>query len=151
MKLRHRHSCSTLDDFLSITSSKAENDNFKNQRQKAWEISDLGCVHFVIGIAIEWEHKERNLMLSQTALINKLIQMFCQTHAAPVSVPMDPGLKLQWVTHTSLPATDQDELSKLPYRSLIGCLLYLAVRTCPDISYAIQKLSQFLDTYSYVH
>ena len=90
-------------------------------------------------------------MLSQTALIDKLVQMFGQTHATPMSVPMDPGLKLQRVTRTSLPATDQDELSKLPYHSLIGCLLYLAVGTRPDISYAVQQLPQFLDTYSYVH
>ena len=90
-------------------------------------------------------------MLSQTTLIDKLVQMFGKMHAAPMSVPMDPSLKLQHVTCTSLPAADQDELSKFPCHSLIGCLLHLAVGTCLDISYAVQQLSQFLDTYSYVH
>ena len=65
-----------VDDFLSITSSKAENDKFKYQMREAWTISDLGCVHFVIGIAVKWEHKERTVILSQTALIDKLVQMF---------------------------------------------------------------------------
>jgi hypothetical protein len=135
-----------VDDFLSIASSKAENDSFKNQMKEAWSISDLGSVRFVMGIAVEWECKERTVMLSQTALIDKLVQMFGQTHAAPTSVPMDPGLKLQRMNRTSLPTTDQNELSKLPY-----CLLYLAVRTGPDISHAVQQLSQFLDNYSYIH
>lgn len=35
------------------------------------------------------------------------------------------------------------EMNKLPYRILIGSLSYLAGRTRPDISYAVNILSQF--------
>ena len=41
-----------INDFLSIASNKNENENFKNQMHKAWTISDLGNMHFVVGIAI---------------------------------------------------------------------------------------------------
>ena len=44
-----------------------------------------------------------------------------------------------------------DEIKKLPYRSLVGCLLYLSIGTCPDITYSVQQLSQYLDCYSYAH
>jgi hypothetical protein len=46
---------------------------------------------------------------------------------------------------------DKAELAKFPYRSLVGCLLYLSVASRPDITYAVQQLSQFLDSYSYAH
>lgn len=46
---------------------------------------------------------------------------------------------------------DKDRLAKFPYRSLVGCLIYLTVETCPDIAYAVQQLLQFLNAFSYAH
>lgn len=37
------------------------------------------------------------------------------------------------------------DVQRCPYRSLVGSLMYAAVCTCPDISYAVVKLSQFLN------
>lgn len=64
---------------------------------------------------------------------------------------MDPGLRLQCPDRTKLSTEDQNALSKIPYCSLVGCLLYLAIGTQPDIAYPVQQLSQFLDNYSFLH
>jgi hypothetical protein len=140
-----------VDDFLSIASTKAENVRFKDQMKEVWTISDLGEVRFVVGIAVEWDRPNHTVKLSQTALIDRIVLQFGQADSAPLSYPMVPGLKLRRIIRSSLPTDDQHHLSKLPYRSLIGSLLYLAISTRPDISYAIQQLSQFLDCYSYEH
>lgn len=42
-----------VDDFLSIASSRDENERFKQQMQQVWTISDLGVPHFVVSIAID--------------------------------------------------------------------------------------------------
>ena len=68
-----------------------------------------------------------------------------------MSVPFDPGLKLHRATSDTITPEEKQKLAKLPYRSLVGCLLYLAIGTRPDISYAIQQLSQYLNSYSYAH
>jgi hypothetical protein len=39
----------------------------------------------------------------------------------------------------------------VPYRELIGCLLYLSDNTRPDISYAFSFLSQFNSNYTSTH
>jgi hypothetical protein len=140
-----------VDDYLSIASNKEENEAFKAQMRKVWNISDLGTVKLLVGIAIEWDRPKYAVMLSQTALINKIITQYGQQDANPVATPMDPGLKLQRVDRSKLTYHDIENLNKLPYRSLVGCLLYIAIGTRPDIAYAIQQLSQFLDNYSYAH
>ena len=54
-----------------------------------------------------------------------------------------------WITRSN--HEELNQISKLPYRSLVSCLLYLSIGTCPEISYSIQQLSQFLDCYTYAH
>jgi Reverse transcriptase (RNA-dependent DNA polymerase)/GAG-pre-integrase domain len=140
-----------VDDFLSIASSKDENEAFKNQMKSLWTISDLGEAKHCVGIAIRRNRTNKTVHLSQKALIDKIIQQFGQQDCHPVSTPMDPGLKLHRPDKSLLSKQDTERLTKIPYRSLVGCLIYLAVGTRPDISYAVQQLSQFLDNYSNTH
>ena len=43
------------------------------------------------------------------------------------------------------------KIAKLPYRLLVGCLLYIAIASRPDIAFAVQQLSQYLDNYDTSH
>ena len=83
-----------INDFLSIASNQEENKCFKNQMCGVWTISDLGTIHFVVGIAATWDRPNHTVFLSQTALIDKIVTQFGQKSASPASVPMDAGLKL---------------------------------------------------------
>ena len=104
-----------------------------------------------MGIVITWDRENCTISLSQTALIDKIITQFGQQDAYPNKTPMDPGLKLRHPMPSDIPPEDQIKLVKLPYRSLVSCLLYLSVVSCPDITYTIQQLSQFLDSYLFTH
>jgi hypothetical protein len=50
-----------------------------------------------------------------------------------------------------LPDEEIARLASLPYRSLIGSLMYIAIGSRPDISFAVSKLSQFLDCFCSHH
>ena len=140
-----------VNDFLSVATSKAENESFKMQMKSLWTISDLREAKLCVGIAISRNVPKRTVSLSQKALIDKIIQQFGQSDSHTVSTPMDPGLKLRRIDKSSLSKQDAERLAKIPYRSLVGCLIYLAIGTRPDILYSVQQLSQFLDCYSYTH
>jgi len=140
-----------IDNFLSIVSDKDKNEWFKNQMHRVWTISDLGTIHFVVGITITGDRPNHTVMLSQTALIDKIVTQFGQKNTSPAPVPMDPGLKLWHANYKELPCNKLDQVTKLPYWSLVGCLLYLSISARPDITYAVQQLSQFLDCYTYAH
>jgi hypothetical protein len=47
--------------------------------------------------------------------------------------------------------TEAVQMKKTPYREAIGSLMYAAVATRPDISYAVSTLSQFLDNPGSAH
>jgi hypothetical protein len=140
-----------VDDFICIASDAAENARFKLQLKEAWQIADLGEAKFCIGIMIERDRSTRSAFLSQTALIDRIITQFGMKDAHPASTPMDSSLKLSRREHS--PLTDEDKLvaASLPYRSLVGSLMYVAIGTRPDIAYAVQQLSQFLDCYGTAH
>jgi hypothetical protein len=105
----------------------------------------------VVGIAVEWDHPNHTVKLSQTALIDCIILQFGQINTSPLTVPMVTGLKLHHVPPTSLSDAACHDLAKLLYQCLVGSLLYLAISSWPDISYAVQQLSQFWDCFSFEH
>ncbi|PPQ82261.1 hypothetical protein CVT24_001911 [Panaeolus cyanescens] len=137
-----------VDDSGTIASTKAALDEFKREMGSKWKITDLGEPKHIVGIGVQRDRANRKIFLSQTALIDRLVSQFGQSDALPVAIPMDPGLKLSIPEKGSV---DRTIVGKLPYRSLIGAMLYIAIGTRPDISFAIQNLSQFLDTYDQSH
>ena len=144
-----------VDDFLIVSSSPGASQSFKNELKSLWTISDLGKARFCMGIAISRDRANRLISISQTALIDQVIQQFGQTDANPISTPMDPSVakSLTRPSPSDPPVSDNDshDLACIPYRSLVSSLMYLAVGTRPDISFAVARLCQFLDCYRRVH
>jgi hypothetical protein len=62
-----------IDDFLTVGSTKGAILHFKNQLRTKWSVSDLGNARFCLGIALECDRTHRMISLSQTALIDQII------------------------------------------------------------------------------
>jgi hypothetical protein len=65
-----------VDDIISISSSADENTRFKTELRQHWELSDLGAVKFALGIGITRDRPNRTISLSQTALIDRIVEEF---------------------------------------------------------------------------
>lgn len=140
-----------VDDFFTVGSTKAVISDFKAQLKTKWQVSELGDAHFCLGIAIAHDRPNRTISLSQTALINRVVSQFGLQDAIPVTVPMEPGLHLSRHDHSPRTDTERKLMSRTPYRSLIGSLMYLTIGTHPYIAYAVQQLCKFLDSYGCMH
>ena len=116
-----------MTSYLHITHPLQENELFKAQMKGVWKISDLGGVKFCVGIAIAQDRENHTISLSQTALIDRIITQFRQQDTYPNKTPMDPGLKLRCPMPSDILPEDQIELMKLPYCSLVSCLLYVSI------------------------
>jgi hypothetical protein len=137
-----------VDDIISILSSANENTRFKTELHQNWELSDLGNVKYALGIAITRDRRSCSIALSQTALIDRIVDQFGQLDTNPVDTPMVAGLQITR-PDKSLPIAEHVSswIECTPYRSLVGTLNYLAVATRPDIAFAVWRLASVLDCY----
>ncbi|MCI23816.1 hypothetical protein A2U01_0044998, partial [Trifolium medium] len=101
----------------------------------------MGQPHYFLGIEII--PTSSGIFLSQHRYIRELLQRFDMEGAKPSLTPLSSTATLQLNDGTS--STDATE-----YRRIIGGLQYLNL-TRPDLSYSINKLSQFMHKPTSLH
>ncbi|GJX20822.1 retrovirus-related pol polyprotein from transposon RE1 [Tanacetum coccineum] len=104
-------------------------------------IKDLGMLHHFLGIEII--NTTTGLFLSQHAHVQNLLTKFKMDGAKPVATPLSSTESLFLVDGSPI-------IEPTPYRQLVGSLQYLAF-TRPDVSYAVNKLSQYMHAPTQLH
>jgi len=131
-----------VDDCTIAAKSMKEVVELKTMIHKHVEITDLGELHWLLGIEVTRDRDEHVISLSQRTYIDSIIRRFNFDELKPVSNPMEPSAKL----HSSQsPSTGAEftAMCHIPYREAIGSLMYASLRTHPDISYAVTTVSRF--------
>jgi hypothetical protein len=79
-----------------------------------------------------------------------MLARFHLNDAHPISIPLDPGAPL---TDAQCPISDNEkkDMKNIPYKQLVGSLLYIARMMRPDISFAVSLLSRFMANPGRVH
>ncbi|XP_019229458.1 PREDICTED: uncharacterized protein LOC109236018 [Nicotiana attenuata] len=110
-------------------------------------MKDLGELKFFLGI--EFARSDKGIYMSQRKYALELISEFGLVGAKPSSTPLEVNQKLTSVDFDKLASssdnTVQDPLLKDAgeFQRLVERLLYLTM-TRPDISFAVQTLSQYM-------
>ncbi|OAE23661.1 hypothetical protein AXG93_2079s1090 [Marchantia polymorpha subsp. ruderalis] len=123
-----------VDDLIVTGTNAEEITRFKKEMIERFRMSDLGLLHFYLGIEVR--QNASGITLSQAGYAGKLLELAGMAECNPALVPMEPRLKLS--KDSNNPATDATF-----YRSIVGCLRYL-VHTRPDISFAVGYVSRFM-------
>ena len=132
-----------VDDLIIIASTEGEMTHVKSGLSSHFKMTDLGSLHFCLGVNME--QTEEGVILSQKQYIEKLLERYGLQDANPVSTPMDLNVKLVADDGYSKP------VDRIRYKSMIGSLLYAAIATRPDISHAVGALSKFSSAPTEVH
>ena len=133
-----------VDDLLLASNSSTALKNVKSELSAQFSIHDQGPVKSMLGIKIERDRSARSVSLSQPGYIQSILDEFNMADCNPVSTPMEENIKLS-VRMSPTDSEGKALMAKVPYRELIGKLIYLAVATRPDISYAIGVLCRFVE------
>lgn len=131
-----------VDDFIAISNTDAQNDQVEQELNKYFDTKSLGKPSMLLGIKIKQE--DHIITLSQQHYIEALLKKFHLENANPVSTPMDPNVKLDDFLESEVQGElDPNSMISFGFATLIGCLMYLALGTRPDIAYAVNKLAQY--------
>ena len=84
------------------------------------------------------------------AYIEKILERFNLQDTNPLSTPLDAHHKLSQSQSPSTPR-QFDNMCNVPYREAIGSLIYAALGTCPDISFTVLFLAQFMQNPGRLH
>jgi len=139
-----------VDDCAFTGSSPTLIAEYKHKLNACYSLTDLGPIHWLLGIKITRNRSARTISLSQTSYIDSIISRFKLNDAKPYGTPMVPGAVYSSKDSPS-DATEAAKMQKTPYREAVGSLMYAAVATRPDISHAVSALSRFLDNPGSTH
>ena len=89
------------------------------------------------------DRKNKKLILSQANYIEKVLERFSMKNAKAFSTPLPGHMKL---TKEMCPKTqeEEDKMSKVPYASFLGSLMYAMVCTRPDIAHVVGAISRYM-------
>lgn len=121
--------------------SLKEFERIKTILDDAFKIKDLGSLKYFLGLEVA--QSKSGITISQRKYCLDLIHETGQLGSKPSSTPLDYNSKIH---QDSAEAFSDTRL----YRKLIGKLLYLT-NTRPDITFAIQQLSQHVNSPTITH
>jgi Reverse transcriptase (RNA-dependent DNA polymerase) len=131
-----------MDDCTIAVTAITLINRFKAEITKHIEITDVGKLHWLLGIEIRCHREKCTIHLSQCSYINSILRCYNLQDLKPISTPMETNLKL---SSSQSPATTAQfaQMRDVPYHEAIGSLMYASLRTRPDISFAVQTVSRF--------
>ncbi|KAH8152156.1 uncharacterized protein LAJ45_03582 [Morchella importuna] len=128
-----------VDDILLVsTGNNDSSSDIKEKIQNRYQTMDLGPVKRFLGLEIERDVKQRSITLSQSEYIKSILNRYQMQSSHSVSSPMDPNIDLN-----NLNCHDKFVADRNLYLSIVGSLMYAALGTRPDISFAVTVLSRY--------
>ncbi|CAI7862524.1 unnamed protein product [Closterium sp. NIES-53] len=136
-----------VDDLVFATANTEALTLVKSELQKRHTCTDLGKLRSYLGLQITRDRTRRTITLTQSHMVQQVLQRFGFQFSSPEPTPLSTG--------HSLSAPPSDELVELsgPYPELVGCLMYLMTCTRPDLAYPLSLLARYVapDRHRKVH
>ena len=134
-----------VDDLILLTKTLEEMNAIKQALSERFRMTDLGKIHYILGMTIEWDADGKWLIIHQKQYVLDVVEKYRLSEANTVATPADVHVQLK----------KDDGCSKLVdatrYQSMVGSLLYMAVATRPDIAQAVGAVAKFCSRPSEAH
>lgn len=130
-----------VDDGLAISESSDALNNLFTELNKQLTLKKVHSSIFV-GFEFKQDKSTGDILLHQTSYINKMIKAYNMSDCCPVKSPMSDISSLM---------NSNDNIVQVPYRELIGSLLYAACATRPDILFTVNTLAKFNNAPQAIH
>ncbi|CAI7927537.1 unnamed protein product [Closterium sp. NIES-54] len=126
------------DDLVFATADTEALAHMKTELQKRHTCTDLGELTSYLGLWITRERAQHTITLTQSHMVQQVLQRFGFRYFSPQSTPLPTGHSL------SPPPSDESVEPSGPYPELVGCLMYLMTCTRPNIAYPLSLLARYV-------
>ncbi|CAI7794252.1 unnamed protein product, partial [Closterium sp. NIES-53] len=127
-----------VDDLVFATADTEALAHVKSELQKRHTCTDLGELTSYLGLRITRDRAQRTITLTQSHMVQQVLQRFGFTYSSPLSTPLPTSHSL------SAPPSDESVEPSGPYPELVGCLMYLMTCTRPDLAYPLSLLARYV-------
>lgn len=127
-----------VDDIIIASNNIQLTENFITALKDNFDIRDMGIPKHCIGLEVNVKKDE--ISISQPGYIVNLVKKYGLENSKPVKIPMQPNIKLEKEPSIS---GEAEKVEEKYYQEIIGSLLYLSLYSRPDITCAVNMLSQF--------
>ncbi|RDX94488.1 hypothetical protein CR513_23119, partial [Mucuna pruriens] len=132
-----------VDDMLVVGPNIDRIQELKAQLAKEFDMKDLGPANKILGMQIHRDRKDRKVWLSQKNYLLKILRRFNMQDCKPISTLLSMNYKL---FSSMSPSSEEErmEMSRVPYASAVGSLMYAMICTRPDFAQAVGVVSKFM-------
>ncbi|CAI7893932.1 unnamed protein product [Closterium sp. NIES-53] len=127
-----------IDNLVFATADTEALAHVKSELQKRHTCTDLGELTSYLGLRITRDRAQRTITLTQSDMVQQVLQCFSFMYSSPQSTPLPSGHSL------SAPPSDEFVEPSGPYPELVGCLMYLMNCTRPDLAYPLSLLARYV-------
>ncbi|CAI7860279.1 unnamed protein product [Closterium sp. NIES-53] len=127
-----------VDDLVFATADTKALTLVKAELQKRHTCIDLGELRSYLGLQITWDRARRTNTLTQSHMVQQVLQRFDFSWSSPQPTPLSTNNLL------STPPSDESVEPSGPYPELVGCFMYLMTCTRPDLAYPLNLLERYV-------
>ncbi|KAG6611010.1 retrotransposon protein, putative, Ty1-copia subclass [Phytophthora cinnamomi] len=131
--------CVYVVDLVVAHTNETHVKRLRSSLKERYGIKDLGEPNQFLDIRVECKGPS-TVLLSQEAYVDEVYR-FAMDGARPQRSPMVPNTRLDEVSDCPTPE-EVAIMRRMPYREVVGALLFLARVTRPDISFAVSQLAR---------
>jgi len=130
-----------VDDIVITGTDSTLISRLQQHLRDSFHMKDLGSLTYFLGLEVH--SSPSGIYMHQQKYTHDLIALAGFQASSPVDTPLEVNVKFQ---------SDDGDLLPNPslYRQLVGSLNYLTI-TRPDISFAVQQVSQFMQSPRHLH
>ena len=127
-----------VDDSIICSNKMDVLKSVKEQLSAHFEMDDRGEIHYILGMSVHRDRKQKILTIDQKCYLENVLLKFNMEDCKAIATPIDPALNLVSLSE------EEDSIDVTMYQSAIGSLNYAAICTRPDLSTVVGKLGKFM-------
>jgi len=131
-----------VDDLIIAGSSKEITSRVKTCLKRRYAMKDLGDVDEILGCKVKVNSYLGTITIQQKKYTENILEKYLDKEVSWVDTP---AVTKPILSKQNNPANDTERnmMQGIPYREVIGSLLWLSLGTRPDITYAVSQVAKF--------